>query len=336
MQKTFTPPFSSSTTVASIGDPALTNDSSAPSTWPFEYCALLPAICYTETYKTLMPEDDVTRFLNYDLDVARLNYIHEKLRLAGRPKHYISLHRQKMMKREIIITEQTDLHLTWYNSAIYIKPFPRYLGSHEFWTAHLCERKELHEVACGFVFSYTWLISCESDFNLALKLNLIPPMVSTQWRIYIQDVRRTIDIEPLNWINRRYLYGELRLQRLNWIYRFYGRPQGSSLVRGYFSSYRTYHAFFVQNFTWVFVIFVYVTIVLTAMQVGLATEHLQSSQIFQDASYGFAIFSITVSLIITGAVITIFLILFFYNLIVTLLYRRDCEKEWFTGNKVQQ
>ena len=77
------------------------------------------------------------------------------------------------MKREIVITEQTDLHLTWYKSTIYIKPFPRYLGSHEFWTAHLCELKELHETACGFVFSYTWLISCESDFDLAMKLNIL-------------------------------------------------------------------------------------------------------------------------------------------------------------------
>jgi hypothetical protein len=37
---------------------------------------------------------------------------------------------------------------------------------------------------------------------------------------------------------------------------------------------------------------VFVVLVLTAMQVGLATERLQSNAAFQQASYGFAIFAI--------------------------------------------
>ena len=269
----------------------------------------------------------MSMFLHHDLDVTRLNYIHGKLWLAGRRMHYESLYRQKMMKREIVVTEQTDLHLTWSASTIFVKPFPKYLGNHEFWIAHLCELEELHRSACGFLFSYTWLICHESDFSLARKLDLIPQMPWTQWRTYIQDVRRTIDARPLDQINHRYLYGELRLQRLNWIYRFYGRPQDRSLIRGYLYDYRTYSSFFVRQFGWIFVVFAYVTIVLSAMQVGLATKRLPPSQRFQDASHGFAVFSIVMPLIVVGIAAATFLFLFLYNLIATLLSRRRHERK---------
>ncbi|MCJ1239065.1 hypothetical protein MMC14_007058, partial [Varicellaria rhodocarpa] len=63
-----------------------------------------------------------------------------------------------------------------------------------------------------------WLIGRESDFNVGREVGLVPQMPWTQWRAYIQDVQRAIDAEPLNQINHRYLYGELRLPRLNWIY----------------------------------------------------------------------------------------------------------------------
>ena len=272
-------------------------------------------------------------FLSHDLDVARLNHIHKKLWLAGRPMNYNSFCRQKMMKREIVITEQTDLHLTWSESTIFVKPFPRYLGDYHFWIAHLCQDDELHQSACGFLFSYTWLIGRESDFNLGREVGLVPQVPWMQWKAYIQDTRRAIGVEPLDQINRRYLYGELRLPRLNWIYRFYGRRQDRSLIRGYVYSYRTYSSFFVRNFAWIFVVFIYVTIVLTAMQVGLATERLQLSGRFQDASYGFAIFSIVVPLIITGTAGTIFVFLFLYNLAATVLSGRRREKGWRAREK---
>ena len=291
-----------------------------------KYDTLLPAIYYTEDRTALIPEDDVPAFLSHDLDVARLNHIHKKLWLAGRLMSYHSLCRQKMMKREIIIIEQADLHLTWSESTIFVKPFPRYLGDHDFWIVHLCQDDELYRSACGFLFSYTWLIGRESDFNFGRELGLVPQMPWTQWRAYIQDIRRTIDAEPLDQINHRYLYGELRLPRLNWIYRFYGRRQDRSLIRGYIYNDRTYSSFFIRNFAWIFVVFIYTTIVLTAMQVGLATERLQSSGRFQDASYGFAIFSIVVPLIITGTAGAIFLSLFFCNLAATVLSGRRGQK----------
>lgn len=326
MSMTLVPPFSKSVALANDELPSLKNALNASSST--RYSALLPAMSFAEADTTLIPEDDIPKFVSIDLDVERLNYIHERLWLAGRAMNYKPLHRQKMMNREIVITEQTDLHLTWANSTIFIKPFPRYLGSYDVWMAHLCGSKPLHEKACGFLFSYTWLITCESDFHLALQLNLLPPISWTQWRAFIQSARKSVDVELPNWINRRYHFGELRLQRLEWIHRFCGRPQHGSFVRGYYSNYHTYRSFFVQNVAWVFGAFVFVTIILTAMQVGLATEYLQSSEKFQAASYGFAIFAMVALVTVIGVVVAFFLGLFFYNLIITLIYRREREKKW--------
>lgn len=205
-------PFSKSIALASS---ELSVSKNASPSFPLNYETLLPAMCFSKAETTLILEDDIPKFLHYNLDMTRLNYVHERLWLAGRPMHYKPLHRQKMMNREIVITEQTDLHLTWAHATIFIKPFPRYLGDYDFWIAHLCHNQNLHQSACGFLFSYTWLITCESDFYLARELNLVPPVSWTQWRAYIQGVRVNFDMELLSWINKRYLYGELRLQRLN-------------------------------------------------------------------------------------------------------------------------
>lgn len=328
MSKTLIPPFPKSIALAS-DELTASNNAVSVSSLPLKYDTLLPAMYFAESDITLIPEDDIPKFVNYDLDVGRLNHIHARLWLAGRPMNYKPLHQQRMMNREIVITEQADLHLTWANSTIFIKPFPRYLGNYDFWITHLCDNKTLHEKACGFLFSYTWLITCESDFHLALELNLIPPWILwTQWRAYIQAVRKTMDTESPNWINQRYLYGELRLQRLEWIHSFYGRSQHGSHVRGYYSNSHTYRSFFMQNVAWVFGAFVFVTILLTAMQVGLATKKLQSSESFQAASYGFAIFSMIALVTVIAAVVVFFLGVRSYNFVITFIYRRGRIKKW--------
>ncbi|KAM7209827.1 hypothetical protein V8F06_014790 [Rhypophila decipiens] len=48
---------------------------------------------------------------------------------------------------------------------------------------------------------------------------------------------------------------------------------------------------------------VFVALVLTAMQVGLATERLQGNAAFQQASYGFTIFAILGPLCVFGLVV---------------------------------
>lgn len=282
---------------------------------------------YTEgkDYRAMIVEDDISTFLHHDLDVRRLNYIHKMLWLAGRPMHYFPLHRQRMMKREVMITEQADLHLTWSSATVFIKPFPRYLGNHEFWLTHLCESQELYQSACGFLYSYTWLVQHESDFNIAQEMKLIPPMHWKRWKVFIQNVRKYLDERSLDHMNRRYIYGELRVGRLNWIYRFAGPPKERSFIRGYHYNYRTYSSFFVRQFAWIFAVFAYFTIVLDAMQVGLATDRLQPTKRFQDVSYGFTVFTIITPMILVGIASITFFGAAAYNLSATYTTTRRLE-----------
>lgn len=111
MSRVFIPPFSEPVALASSELPALKNAVNA-SSLSTKYHALLPAIYFAEPDTTLIPEDDIFKFLSYDLNVKKLNYIHKQLWLADRPMNYKPLHRQKIMNREIIIIEQIDLHLT--------------------------------------------------------------------------------------------------------------------------------------------------------------------------------------------------------------------------------
>jgi hypothetical protein len=124
---------------------------------------------------------------------------------------------------------------------------------------------------------------------------------------------------PRPWLSWRYDFAELRLKRINWIWAL--RPRTpfdmSSLVRGYQSPYRLYTSFFEQNFSIVIVAFVYVTVVLTAMQLGLATDQLTLNHKFQRACVGFAVFCILLPVVVLGFVLMLVVFLFFWNWWVT-------------------
>lgn len=110
------------------------------------------------------------------------------------------------------------------------------------------------------------------------------------------------DIDP------RFYHGELRLSRLNKIYRLWQTPP-----RGYMSHWNRNGAFFRDHFAWLAGTTVYLVVVLTAMQVGLATESLGGNDAFQSASYGFTIFSILGPLICTGLIVLVFFYIFIHN-----------------------
>src|SRR5690606_22813919 len=101
-------------------------------------------------------------------------------------------------------------------------------------------------------------------------------------------------------VDPRFHYGELRLSRLNKIYRL-----KENLLRGYASRWKRYHDFWHDNLTLLAGSTVYIAIVLTAMQVGLATTELGDNDTFQAVSFGFTVFSligplISVIIIILG------------------------------------
>src|SRR5438045_2629062 len=107
------------------------------------------------------------KFLQWDLDVSRLNKVHKHLWMAGLPVCARPLYQQIMIGREIIITERADLHLVWHDSRLFLKPLPEYLMEYTIWKEIFCQDRTLYEEANGFLLSYMWLVCHKSDLKIA-------------------------------------------------------------------------------------------------------------------------------------------------------------------------
>lgn len=92
-----------------------------------ELISLFPASYRTKKNDIAIAQPDDRDHLESELNVDRLNEIHEWLLIVGRPMPPCALHVQKIKLREVCPTEQMDLHLTWSPGRIYIKPKPRFL-----------------------------------------------------------------------------------------------------------------------------------------------------------------------------------------------------------------
>ena len=86
-----------------------------------------------------------------------------------------------------------------------------------------------------------------------------------------------------------------------------------NLLRGFHSNYVEYSTFLKDNFYWLASLAVYIALILTAMQVGLATKYLAASDTFQAASYGFTVFAILGPLGGLLSIAMIFLLVFIDN-----------------------
>ncbi len=274
---------------------------------------------------------DLPRYLDLDLKTPKLDHIHHHLWLAGLPRCARSLHRQKLLGRKILITEDTNEHLVWVEERFFVKPLPSYLLSFDFWRDNLCAQEDLHKSACGLLLSYAWLVCHESDFRIATESGLLPNGIEwQQWTTLVADFLSGLDLHSLKNVSDRYKYGELRLTRLNKIYRLLVLSP-KHLVYGYMSASTWYKSFFSRNFAWLLAVFAYLTIILSALQVGLATSFLQGNETFQSASYGFAIAS---AVAVAGSVFAIFLIwlfLFTYHLFSAWRYDKYVSRRRATG-----
>jgi hypothetical protein len=293
--------------------------------------ALLPATTRTYEDHIRIPFAADVDFLERELLVPRINNIHNLLWLCGRPMPPRALHYQKVLSREITITENVELHLVWSKSRIFIKPIPRWLIDPDFWSTYLipqeteldARQKLLAESALGFLFTYTALISYESDFVIAQEKGLIPKTILWEaWRAFAAEILQN---HSYNSVNLRYWYGELRLSRLNKIYRF----RLGHIFRGYskVSSHFSYNDLLHDNFAVLAIAITYIAVVLTAMQVGLATQRLVTNQAFQDVSYGFTIFTIIAPLIACASIVLVVIGMMTSNLIATRVYQRRRSRE---------
>ncbi len=66
----------------------------------------LPDLC-------CMRKPQLSGYFDRELDLSRLNIIHGWLWRAGLPEKVQPLHHQKLLQREIVLTERVDLHLVW-------------------------------------------------------------------------------------------------------------------------------------------------------------------------------------------------------------------------------
>jgi hypothetical protein len=272
----------------------------------------LPAVAFTNDHFLISPDLDYERFLDADLSVKRIDDIASHLWIVGRPYPPRPLNLQRVLKRDIVATTDASLHLVWTSQAMYVKALPRYLVSKDFYDQRLCLPHPFRP-ALGLLFTYMALVPSELDFALAHELHLLP--AGYKWDDWKELTRRILNEYPKDIIYshmpRRYIYGELRLSRLDKIYRY----RRGDLVRGYspLMGNTRYIDYFAENLTIIATATVYIAVVLTAMQVGLATDLLMTNNSFQMACYGFAVFAIISPMIAVGAVVVIFMFMFFAN-----------------------
>lgn len=277
---------------------------------------LLPATWRTreDNIVVAQPAPD---FLRRELVAERLEDMHRWLWLAGRPMPPRPLHHQLVLGREVVVSEKIELHLVWtYQNRLFLKPLPRYLLDAGFWPVHLLadvdtrprdhgrdERTPRLSVtaaaaaaaARGLLFSYTALVAYESDFRIARDKGLLPAELT--WGDWQALSAEYLAGHSYASVSPRYWFGELRLSRLNKM-AAWGRY--GAFLRGYsrVASTSNYRDWISQHSAVLTTVVGYVVVVLTAMQVGLGTEHLQASGSFQDVSYGFTVFSMISPLII--------------------------------------
>jgi len=227
------------------------------------------------------------------------------------------LHRYKMMGFEVLVTQQMDLHLLKFSTKVLLKPLPEWILSYEFWEKYLCADEELWKSAAGWILSYVWLLCSPVDLKIAHECFLLPSFVTWHWwRDFVTEFldaeKGGVDMNALDMVNKRYHFGDLRLGRINSIYRT--RFLTTHFVRGYLYGYNRYVVFFQRNFSWILIVFVFFSLVLSAMQVGAGLPGLQENRSFQKASYGFVVFSIVSVGFVLALVGGIFVVIFFFNM----------------------
>lgn len=162
--------------------------------------------------------------------------------------------------------------------------------SRAFWEYIEGADKELFHAAAGFMRTYWSFIQVDLDFRMATEDMVLVPTSSCGERLTLEEFLSFItpfaDL-PDNQVSPRYHYGELRLTRLNWLARiFLGKLTFHHINAQWGSCLSRILAPFIA-------IFVIISTILNAMQVGLAVQSLphESSDgtLFAETSRWFSI-----------------------------------------------
>lgn len=179
--------------------------------------------------------NEITHFLKKELDTPILDELYPRLWLVARKSgsSIDALHRQAIKGRQVVVSEDPNLHLIWQHNKVYVKPIPRCLLNYDFWAQYLSPLSiSTHQysppstiksspssaqlnpaVAIGFLRSYAFLIQHRSDLIIAHQHHLIPNNIDwMRWCLFIAHFRSISDED----VAVRYHYGQLRVSRLNW------------------------------------------------------------------------------------------------------------------------
>ena len=141
-------------------------------------------------YPQILLQDttELRTFLSKDLRAPILEALSHRLWWMSTQSsaHVWPLHHQAVKLRNIVISENPELHLIWYYDRIFIKPLPKYLLSFDFSNTYLTsqpsslgqEREIIKRSALGFLRTYQYLVQYESDFNIAIEKGLLPKAVT--------------------------------------------------------------------------------------------------------------------------------------------------------------
>lgn len=219
--------------------------------------------------------------------------------------HISALHHQIVRGRNIVISENSQLHLVWIDDRVFIKPLPEYLMSYAFWEQISCQSstRPSHangstrqlQASLGFMHSWYHLIRHPSDFQLAQDAHLIPEYV--EWPALMKFLAQLATIDDKA-VSRRYHYGDLRLSRLNfWAKVFLGRWYFHKVHGQYWA----YFARFYGPLLFTFAIF---TLVLSAMQVILSCDTHWASFIM--VAQWFSVAALLVALVVSCFLLALF------------------------------
>jgi hypothetical protein len=247
------------------------------------------------------------------LHSAVLESMHKQLWYAGRKGNVSPLHHQKVVRRDIILTERVQLHLIWFERTIYIKRLDDELLDWEFFSRVVCGDETLYRAASGFLLSYAHLIEYPSDLEIAKTYSLVNKGITwKKWQAFrISILHHLTDRD----IHDRYEYGELRLGRLNQIYRM------KLLGLSYFNVHRDYSSYFGDNYMTLVALFALVSAALSAMQIMTNVDGVPVA--VSVTSYRFAIVTLVALAGSCAGLLVLYVGLYVWNWLSILVRRRS-------------
>ena len=246
-----------------------------------------------------------------DICPIKLNRLAPHLWICSAPSHtnIPPLHNHAIHDRTIVLTEDPSLHLVWETGRTFIKPLPTYLLSHTFWAQYLLldrskpEKTILTQAALGLLRSYYYCLRHESDLRIAQQphLNLMPPTITwKQWCEFSSSFNAITNDS----VAPRYHYGKLQLSRLHWLVRIRLRELKYYYIDG------GYGDSFARCYGPLLFLFGILSVLLSAMQVGMAVEQLQSREwiVFWAVCRWFSVASLSLCALVTFYLVLSFII----------------------------